>query len=200
MSLSKSFSVCCRSGFVWHSLYFTRWPGRRLRSGGRAETPVGSADWYSKYRERLARPCHRTEPNEWSPFFTYPYTAPNLPRSSDPIDSSNNSQQCQPPEICVFAQVNSNSYICSLCGTVHICEVCRDGFACQSSVESTESLWVCPISARSFPSGPAGFDPRGSVPEGSESEDETGEGEWTGYPCCSLDRTVLASDHKRRRR
>ena len=199
-ALSRVIRVQSTSQGVWHSLYFTRWPGRMTRGHRRAVAPIGDVDWHARFRKRLCDIEGSEERVHWSDF--------NLLGDSNQITAvvqppkryhGDPNHLCDPAS-CSFVQIEDDSFLCVFGGSVHRCEPCRDGFACRSAVESTESMWVCPISARSFQSSSSGFD-RGTDSSGNLVEiSSSEEGEWAGYPCCSLDKAVIASDNRKRLR
>lgn len=155
MTLSKELYSLSRSSAVWNSLYYRKWPGRMNRGGYRSQESVGNFDWLLRFRSRLEFVAPYPIEDRWCIFTE---TSRNVGSVADPVISTthaavsniDSNHSCD-INICTFIQVAQDEFRCDYSGVVHVCEPCRDGFACSKSIESVnDSLWVCPISARSF--------------------------------------------------
>ena len=153
MSVSRDLHTISLSNNVWNSLYYRKWPGRMNRAGYRAQEPVGSTDWLEKFKQRLTSSRPSGPEDGWQ-MFTEASQQPTsfiIPASGKRSSAVESAGHVCDPNKCLFSQSASNDFRCIRSGLVHVCEPCRDGFACSKSIESVnDSLWVCPISARSF--------------------------------------------------
>lgn len=198
MCLSKDIYGISKSNVIWNSLYYRKWPGRMNRGGYRSQEPVGNTDWYVKFRERLL-PANRAPSEDGWRMFTEASDRSISGKLSSSIDvfehtaaQQAGSHVCN-PRSCVYIQNGANNFRCVASGTVHVCEPCRDGFACAKSIESVnDSLWVCPISARSFQyaSGLTEEHPIHHDIERSSDYD-------SDSSCCRLDKRTLKRQRRR---
>ncbi len=151
MALSKELYSISRTSAVWNTLYYRKWPGRKNRGGYRYQEPVGRVDWLSRFRDRFTSVRPSSVEYRWSVFDD---RSSDVVLLRDPVVSIIHApcadHICNSTE-CTFTQVKQDEFRCDYSGFIHVCEPCRDGFACLKSIESvSDSLWVCPISARSF--------------------------------------------------
>jgi len=195
--VSKLFYSISMTNTLWHSLYFRKWPSRLNRQGRRSVVPIGTDDWRSRFRSKLICDTEATSvQTDWKVFeeAVVPRMNPinhDLPSENLRDEPTHSPHTCS-PRSCLFIQIGQNAFKCESSGKVHECEACRDSFACSSSIESLgDSLWVCPISARTFSNPPFTFmdDPTSKLERDSESDSSS-------YPSCRLDQRVL----KRQRR
>lgn len=174
MLLSRDLYTVSRSNTVWNTLYYRKWPGRMNRGGYRSQEPIGTTDWISRFRSRLFNLAKSVECDRWRSFneATRDFE-PISERGSTLSPSKSHSTHACDPNVCTFTHTGSDDFRCDSSGVVHICEPCRDGFACVHAIESiSDSLWVCPISARTFQYPRSGYTnvPILTVAESSESE------------------------------
>lgn len=199
MTLSKDLYTISRANVVWNSLYYRKWPGRMNRGGYRSQEPVGSTDWYLKFRNRLLSVIPASSEDGWRQFSEASdrSVSAKLSISTDtvyqPITIDSQDHVCDAIN-CVYQQSGANEFRCVASGVVHVCEPCRDGFACAKSIESVDdSLWVCPISARSFQYASGLSEERHSFPR----DNPPSSGSDSDSSCCRLDHRTLKRQRRR---
>ena len=187
---SRKFHNLASSDFIWHSLYFAKWPSRLTRAGTRSYVRVGKDNWLRRFRDRVEGSSSKRPELCWDAFETVDCNPElNTRPNASQVKLSGSNHHCD-SETCTIVQTDKETFRCVGTGYMHTCEPCRDGFACASSVEGSDSWWTCRISARTFPNAPTGYSSLVLEPSRppQEDDDDPDNAEWAGYQCCTLKR------------